>query len=318
MSFDARWRRLRERCDSLDPDAVLVTPGDERVFVVDRTDDDGIFVTFREGRERTLRRDQFEALADRVESDPLELDSLPPGVGPYVAVLSLVPGFDVDDGAFGATEAGAETNAVDRDADDEYDSPFVRSRWDVRRPPESVHDDALLLADWLERHDATDLGTLSSGDAVDLYVLLSDVQRGADHLRRDVGDELLDYVGPEGRLRGQFGAVSRTHRKRRRIKDEEAIFDRLDEADIPHEWVLGVDPDKLDVVVATTDVEEDDVYDVHDQYYVQKTGVDSAEKRTRLRGLRDRLEDLDDAEADELREEIDHLEGRIDDLLAAG
>ncbi|WP_459192282.1 hypothetical protein [Halosimplex sp. J119] len=315
MSFDARWRRLRERCDSLEPDAVLVTPGDERVFSVDRTDDEAIFVAVREGGQRTLRREQFETLADRVETDPLDLDSLPPGVGPYVAVLSLAPGFEVESGQF---EVAGEEGETGTGADAEFDSPFVRSRWDVRRPPESVHDDALLLADWLERHDATDLGGLSSSDAIDLYVLLSDVQRGADDLRRDVGDELLDYVGPEGRISGQFGTVSRTHRKRRRLKDEEEIFDHLDEADVPREWVLGVDPDKLDVVVATTEIDEEDVYDVHDQYYVQKTGVDSAEKRTRLRGLRDRLEELDDDEADELREEIDHLEGRIDDLLAAG
>ncbi|MFC7194426.1 hypothetical protein ACFQL4_06740 [Halosimplex aquaticum] len=270
------------------------------------------------GRERTLRRDQFETLADRVADDPLELDSLPPGVGPYVAVLSLAPGFVVEGGAFRTTDEASDAGDIGRETGGEYDSPFVRSRWDVRRPPESVHDDALLLADWLERHDATDLGTLSSADAVDLYVLLSDVQRGADDLRRDVGDELLDYVGPEGRLSGQFGTITRTHRKRRQLKDDEAIFDRLDEADVPREWVLGADPDKLDVVVATTDVGEDEVYDIHDQYYVQKTGVDSGEKRTRLRGLRDRLEELDDDEADEIREEIDHLEGRIDDLLAAG
>lgn len=316
MSFDARWRRLRERCDSLDPDAVLVTPGDERVFAVDRTDDDGIFVTFREGRERTLRRDQFEALADRVESDPLELDSLPPGVGPYVAVLSLVPGFDVDDGAFGATEAGAETNAVDRDADDEYDSPFVRSRWDVRRPPESVHDDALLLADWLERHDATDLGTLSSGDAVDLYVLLSDVQRGADRVRGTARNALLERLGPGQQLHGRFGTVRRTTRERRIPKDDETIFEALDERDIPRAWVTGVDPEKLDVVLAVTDLDETEVYDVDEQVYAQKTGVDEDEKFARLRGLAERLEEIEGGE--EIHDDLLEIERRIDEALSAG
>ncbi|WP_123533706.1 hypothetical protein [Halosimplex salinum] len=312
MTFDARWRTLRERCDSLDPDAVLVTPGDERVFAVDRTDETAILVTFRDDGERTLRRDQFEVLADRVAEDPLSLDELPPGVGPYVSVLSLAPGFAVEAGALEATDGTAA------ESEDGATSPFRRSRWDVRRPPEEVHDDALLVADWLERHDATELGRLSSEDAVDLYVLLSDLQWGADDLRRGVGDELLDSLGPDGRLHGQYGSVTRTGRERRQLKDEDEILNRLDEEGVPHEWVLGVDEEKLDVVVATTNVDERDVYDVHDQYYVQKTSVESGAKRSRLQGLKDRLDDLGDEDADELRDEIETLEARIDDLLAAG
>ncbi|MFB6140492.1 MAG: hypothetical protein ABEJ26_08670 [Halosimplex sp.] len=145
MDFDDRWRRLRERCDSLDPDAVFVAAGDGRVFTVDRTDDDGVFVAFREGGERTLRRDQFELLAERVERDSLDVDSLPPGVGPYVALLSLAPGFAVEEGALRSTDRdGAETVPG---ADAEPESPFLRSRWDVRSASEAVHDDALLLAD---------------------------------------------------------------------------------------------------------------------------------------------------------------------------
>ena len=96
------------------------------------------------------------------------------------------------------------------------------------------------------------------------------------------------------------------------------VLDRLEDAGVPDEWVLGVDEDKLDVVIATTDVEESDVYDVHEQYYVQKTGVESDVKRSHLQGLRDRLAELEDEEAEELHQEIDALEDRIDDVLAAG
>lgn len=309
MPFDAIWRSIRERCESLDPDAVLLTPASERAFVVDRTDDDRIVVRFREGGDRTLWRDQFRVLVDRVGEEPLPFDSLPPGVGPYVAVLSLAPEFAIDDGAL---------RRVDEAEEGGTESALLRSQWDVRRPPEQVHDDALLVADWLERRDATDVGSLAERDLVDLYVLLSDVQWGADDVRREVGDELLDHVGPEGRLHGQFGTVTRTRRERRQLKDEDEILDRLDEADVPREWVLGVDDDKLDVVVAATDVDEADVYDVTEQYYVQKTDVESEAKRERLRGLRDRLAGVDDEEADRLREEIDALEDRIDDVLAAG
>lgn len=313
MVRDDTWHAVRERCESLDPDVVLVTPETETPFVVDRTDEDGIAVSLLEGGDRTLWRDQFDVLADRVRADPLSLDSLPPGVGPYAAVLSLSPGFFVDESA---TELRASDES-DADAP-AHESPFVRSRWAVRRPPESVRDDAVLLADFLERHDAVDRTALDESALVDLYVLLSDLQWGADDLRRDVGDDLLDHLGPEGRLSGQFGTVSRVHRERRQPKDEAEIFERLDEAGVPREWVTGVDEEKLDVVLAATDVDESEVYDLTDTYHVQKTDVAGDAKRARLQGLRDRLDELRDEDADEIREEIAHLEARIDDMLAAG
>ncbi len=312
MTTDALWRSLRERIESLDPDEVLVTPETERVFVVDRTGDDRVVVEFWDGGERHLDRDQFGVLVDAVDDGGLALDSLPPGVGPYVTLLSLAPQFAV-------SESGELVRADAADVpDDAPAGPFVRSRWDVRRPPEQVHDDALLVADALERHDASALDDLSPDALVDLYVLLSDVQWGADDLRRAVGDELLDHVGPKGRLHGQYGTVSRTRRERRSLKDEDVVLDRLDEAGVPREWVLGVDEDKLDVVLATTEVEEADVYDVHEQYYVQKTGVESDAKRSHLQGLKDRLAAAEGGAAAELHEEIDALEDRIDDVLAAG
>ena len=313
MTTDTTWQSVRERCESLDPDEVLVTPGDERVFVVERTDADQIVVRFIDGGSRDLRRDQFDVLAESVDDEGLELTSLPPGVGPYVTALSLASQYAV-------AGAGAGAGTLQRvDADDTpVESPFVRSRWDVRRPPEEVHDDALLVADFLERHDVAALAELPPEDLVDLYVLVSDVQWGADELRRDVGGDLLDEVGPNGQLHGQYGTVSRTRRERHTLKDDDVVLDALDEAGVPREWVLGVDQDKLDVVLATTEVGEGDVYDTHEQYYVQKTGTESDAKRSRLQGLKDRLVELEDEEAAELHEEIDALEDRIDDVLAAG
>ncbi|MCU4798825.1 hypothetical protein OB920_00350 [Halobacteria archaeon HArc-gm2] len=311
MTTDAAWQSIRERCESLDPDEVLVTPGDERVFVVERIEDDRVTVEFLDGGSRDLRRDQFDVLAESVDDEGLDLDSLPPGVGPYVTVLSLAPQYAVD-----GTGAGTLRRVESDDVPAE--SPFVRSRWDVRRPPEEVHDDALLVADFLERHDVAALEELPPEELVDLYVLLSDVQWGADGLRRHVGGDLLDHVGPDGQLHGQYGTVSRTRRERRTLKDEDAVLDALDDAGVPREWVLGVDEDKLDVVLATTEVAESDVYDVHEQYYVQKTGVESDAKRSRLQGLKDRLAELEGTEGEELRDEIETLEDRIDDVLAAG
>ncbi|WP_225335009.1 hypothetical protein [Halomicrobium urmianum] len=309
MSTDSAWQSLRDRCDGLDPDDVLVTPGDERVFAVERTAPDHVVVRFREGGERRLDRDQFASLAERVGDEPLALDDLPPGVGPYATVLSLAPQYVVDE-----TE---RLRRVEADAEPTT-SPFLRSQWAVRRPPEEVHDDALLVADVLERTDVTDREALSAEELVDLYVLLSDLQWGADDLRRDVGDDLLDHVGPGGDLHGTYGTVARARREYRQLRDEDEVLDALDDAGVPREWVLGVDEEKLDVVIATTDLEEDDVYDVDGRYYVQKTGVEGEAKRSHLQGLRNRLAELDEDEADELRDEIDDLEERIDDVLAAG
>jgi hypothetical protein len=38
------------------------------------------------------------------------------------------------------------------------------------------------------------MDTLDTGTLIDLYTLLSDVQRGANDLRKDVADTLLDRV----------------------------------------------------------------------------------------------------------------------------
>ncbi|WP_411714777.1 hypothetical protein [Natronomonas sp.] len=86
---------------------------------------------------------------------------------------------------------------------------------------------------------------------------------------------------------------------------------------MPREWVLGVDEEKLDVVLAVTDVEESAVYDTTEQVYIQKTGVEESEKQSRLQGLKDRLAELEDAEAESLHEEIEGLEQRIDEVLAS-
>ena len=70
-------------------------------------------------------------------------------------------------------------------------------------------------------------------------------------------------------------------------------------------------------MLAATDLEASDVYNVEEQVYVQKTGVDEAEKQSRLQGLKERLADLESDEAADLRADIDDLEDRIDAVLAA-
>ena len=312
MPFDTVWYEITDRCERLDPDEVLVTPASGRAFEVVSAAPDRIVVRYADGgRERPLRYDQFEVLYDRLADDEgLPLSDLPPGVEPYVSVLSLLPRYAVDESA----------DVLRRAAPDEESeaSPFVSPAWVGRTPPERVHDDAVLLADALDRLDLTDPESVPVERLIDVYVLLSDVQRGADRLRREVGDDLLEFVGPDDRLHGRFGTVTRTERERRHLRAEEAVLDALDREGIPHDWVLGIDREKLDVVLATTDLKEEDVYEVEESVYLQKTDVEESEKQSRLRGLRDRLEALDTEEGSELREEIDGIEERLDALLASG
>ncbi|MFB6270557.1 MAG: hypothetical protein ABEH83_11465, partial [Halobacterium sp.] len=98
MSFEQPWRDLRERVRER-TDAVYRTPRSERSFEVTDVADDRITVEYREsGASRTLWRDQFGLLADRLaDGETLWFDELPPGVEPYVAVLSLSDRYAVTD-----------------------------------------------------------------------------------------------------------------------------------------------------------------------------------------------------------------------------
>jgi hypothetical protein len=108
--------------------------------------------------------------------------------------------------------------------------------------------------------------------------------------------------------------VQRTTRRRRDLKDEEDVLAMLENAGIDSERVLGVDSDKVDDALDVTELAESDVYEIEEREYVRKAEVDEAVKESRLQGLKDRLATSDDPEADELREEIEELEGRIEEL----
>jgi len=301
------WTRLREACNRLEPDAALRTPHSERLFEVESTAEDRIDVRFQDsGQARSLQRDQFEVLIERLTDGPLSIEGLPSGVEPYAAVLSLSPDYISVDGTLTwDTEDGVAG-----------ESPHYVSPEEARTPPERIHDDALLLAETLSRLETDTLTSLDTERLTDLYVLLSDVQRGADRLRTSVSSILLDRLGPDQQLHGRFGTVRYTTRERRHVEDDETVLDALDTHGIPHEWVLGVDPDKLDVVLTVTDLEESAVYDHETQEYVQKTDTDEGVKVSLLEGLADRLEEVEGGEA--LRADIVDLERRLDEALSAG
>jgi len=314
MTFDDAWEELLSTVRDLPDGAALLTPTSNRPFEMVGVHDARIDVAYLDAdEERSLRRDRFAVLHHRIDQlgpDGVEITRLPSGAEPYVAVLSLHPGYEIDDErrTLTAVEGGTTTQRLL--AREGVDVPEAETDADA------VHADALLLADALERHDADRPEELATDTLVNVYVLLSDVQRGADRVRRAVSDALLDRVDVDQPVYGQYGAVRRTTRGRRHLKDDEVVYDALDDLGIPREWVTGVVADKVDVVLSVTDLEEADVYDVSEQTYVQKTDVTEDAKASRLQGLRERLDGLDGEEAEELQEEVEELEDRIENLLA--
>ncbi len=303
------WPTLRERVGALPPEALVRTPSG-RELAVRWTDDRRIVVRFRDtGEAQVLDRDQLEALAERAADEELATDELPDGVEAYAAVLTLYPRFALADGRLRRTD------------EREPESSLLVER-ERRADPEAVHDDALLLVDEVERRGVDRLPDLPTDVLVDLYVLLSDVQYGATDFRRDVGDVLLERVGDEP-VHGQYGSVRRTTRETRTLKDDETVVERFEAVGIPRERLLGVVPDRVDVALAVTNVPEEDVYDVDEQTYVQKTEVEDEAKATRLSGLRERLSGLRERlsglrseEAERIESEIADLEERIEELVA--
>ena len=308
MDPDDTWTSLRKQCEALEPGAELITPVSERPFGIERTAADRIVVRFGDSGERqSLWREQFVVVLERLEEEAIAIERLQPGVEPYASVVTLTDEYAVDD----------DTISSDPDAV-AGESPFLISAADARAPRERVHDDALLLAALLERLETDEFTALETDSLTDLYVLTSDVQHGTDRLRRSAREPLLERLGPDQQRYGRYGTVRRTTRDRRRPKDAETVFAALDDRGIPREWVTGIDRDKLDVVLAVTELETDEVYDSNEDVYIQKTGVDEDEKYSRLQGLTDRLDDLDDTEGEALREELADIEKRLDEALSNG
>ena len=224
MTFASTWSNLLDECEALEHDATLITPLSEQRFRITDVQDHRIIAEFVDSEEsRPLQREQFETLVDRIRDGiaEFELDRLPPEADPYPAVLSLHPRFEID----------KQTGTLS-ETDDPTPSQLVRgssSESDEERtePDLAVYSDALLLVDALERYDVSELEEMETVSLVNLYTLLSDVQRDADNLRGDVADVLLDRVHHDQPVHGQFGSVQRTGRTYRSLRDEDEVLGTL-------------------------------------------------------------------------------------------
>jgi len=313
MPFTVTWHTLLDELDALPEGATLRTPLSDDRFRISDIQEQRVVVGFPErdiDGTRPLQRDQFETLYRRIQDAQggFALDRLPPDADPYPAVLSLHPRFEVDADAGVITEHEEPTTSQLLDAGAEPDTQ------ERTEPDLDVYADALLLVDALERHETEVLEELESDALVNHYTLLSDVQRNANDLRKDVADILLSRLHHDRPVSGPFGSVQRTTRQNRSLKDDEEVLEALEDAGIDRERVLGVDRDKVDDALDVTGLSESDVYDIEESEYVRKAEVDEEHKVSRLQGLKDQLTAAEGDEAEALREEIEKLEGRIEEL----
>lgn len=311
--FQRSWHTLLEKLEELPEGATLVTPLSHKQFHVTDVQEHRVVIEFHENNEeRPLQREQFETLFQRIwdSNGRFELERLPPDSDPFPAVLSLHPRFEVDEDAGVIVETDNPTSS-------QLLEDNVESEPDERAEPDlDVYADSLLLVDALERHDVTEMDGLETGTLVTLYTLLSDVQRNANDLRQDVADVLLGRLHHDRPVSGPYGSVQRTSRRNRSLKDEDEVLETLEAAGIDRERVLGVDRQKVDDALEVTELAESDVYEIDEREYVRKAEVDEAVKESRLQGLKDQLAATDGSEADELRQEIEKLEDRIDELTS--
>ena len=313
MAFSVNWHTLLDEVDDLPEDSTLITPLSHDRFRIDDVQEQRVIITGENTAEkRSLQRDQFETLYRRITEEPggFELDRLPADADPYPTVLSLHPQFEIDEDAGVITETDGPTSTQLLDAEPDT-GPEERSEPDL-----DVYADALLLVDALERHDVTTLSEMETDALVNLYTLLSDVQRNANDLRQDVAGVLLNRLHHDRPVSGPFGSVQRTTRRNRSLKDEDEVLAKLEDAGIDRERVTGIDRSKVDDALEVTDLSEADVYDIKESEYVRKADVDEEVKETRLQGLKEQLAATEGEEAEELRQEIEDLEGRIDELTS--
>ena len=314
MPFSVSWHTLLDELEDLSDDAELITPLSHDRFRIVDVQEHRIVISFDEtGERRPLQREQFETLHERItDSDgEFELDRLPARADPYPAVPRLHPRFEINGKrrVLLEKEGPTETQLVDGDLSTE-------DRERVEPDGLDIYSDALLFIDTLERHDVSDLTELETETLVNIYTLCSDVQRNANEFRQDVTDVLLDRLHHDQPVHGQYGSVQRTSRRNRSLKNEETVLNALEAAGIERERVTTVDPSKVDEALDVTELSESAVYEIDESEYVRKAEVDESTKESRLQGLKDRLTASEEDETDHLREEIEELEDRIDDLTS--
>jgi len=317
MGFTASWHTLITELEELPEEATLVTPLSHDQFTISDVQDQRVVIQFQDrdiDPNQPLQREQFETLYERITDahGGFELDRLPPDADAYPAVWSLHPRFEIDEeqGVIVERDGPTSSQVIETTSGSHEDL----SEAERTEPDLAVYADALLLIDALERHEVEYLEGLETEGLVNLYTLLSDVQRNANELRQEVRSVLLNRLHHDQPVAGQYGSVQRTSRRNRTLKDEDHVLEVLEDAGIDRERVTSVDSSKVDEALEVIEVSDSEVYDIDQSEYVRKAEVHDEQKETRLQGLKDQLAAAEGEEADELREEVEELEARIEEL----
>ena len=315
MAFSASWSTLLRELEELPEDATLITPLSHDQFTISSIQEPRIVVKFLDrdiDPNRPLQRDQFETLYQRITDahGGFELDRLPPDADAYPAVWSVHPRFEIDEEQGVILEREGPTSSQLIETEGEGDVADA----DRTEPDLAVYADALLLVDALERHDVEYLEGIETNALVNIYTLLSDVQRNANELRKDVRSVLLNRLHHDQPVAGQYGSVQRTSRRNRTLKDDEQVLEVLEQAGIDRERVTSVDSSKVNEALDVVEVAESEVYEIEESEYVRKAEVHEEQKESRLQGLKDQLAAAEGEEAEELQQEVEELEARIEEL----
>jgi len=317
MGFTASWHTLITELEEIPEEATLVTPLSHDHFTISDIQEQRVIVQFPDrdiDPNQPLQREQFETLYERITDayGGFELDRLPPDAEAYPAVWSLHPRFEIDEeqGVIVERDGPTSSQVIETSSDPNENI----SEADRTEPDLAVYADALLLIDALERYEVEYLEGLETDELVNIYTLLSDVQRNANELRQEVRSVLLNRLHHDQPVTGQYGSVQRTSRRNRTLKDDDEVLEVLEEAGIDRERVTSVDSSKVDEALEVIEVSESEIYDIEQSDYVRKAEVHDEQKETRLQGLKDQLAAAEGEEADELREEVEELEARIEEL----
>lgn len=317
MGFTASWSTLLTELEELSDGTTLITPLSHDRFTISDVQEQRVIVRFQDkdiDPTQPLQREQFETLYERITDahGGFELDRLPPEADAFPTVWSLHPRFEIDEdqGIIVERDDPASSQVIDTTTTAQADS----SEAERTEPDLAVYADALLLVDALERHDVEYLEDIETNPLVNIYTLLSDVQRNANDLRQDVRSVLLDRLHHDQSVAGQYGSVQRTSRRNRTLKDEDVVLEKLETAGIDRERVTSVDSSKVDEALDVIEVAESEVYEIEKSEYVRKAEVHDEQKETRLQGLKDQLAAAEGEEAEALQDEIEELEARIEEL----
>jgi hypothetical protein len=315
MGFTASWSTLLGELEELADGATLITPLSHDRFTITDVQEQRVIARFQDrdiDPTQPLQREQFETLYERITdaTGGFELDRLPPDADAYPAVWSLHPRFEIDEeqGVIIEREGPTSSQLVKTDPDEAV------ADGDRTEPDLAVYADSLLLVDALERHNVANLEGLETDALVNIYTLLSDVQRNANELRQEVRSVLLDRLHHDQPVAGQYGSVQRTSRRNRSLKDDDEVLEVLEAAGIERERVTSVDSSKVDEAMDVVEVAESEVYDIEESEYVRKAEVHNEQKETRVQGLKDQLAAAEGEEAEALQQEVEELEARIEEL----